>query len=91
MTPFSNNQDLYKFLVSLAFELGSRGHAELSTRISSASRQAAGMSAEFLGESRVALRWLIEQEHGALRAQERADVLDALRQLDNAFDRRGAT
>jgi hypothetical protein len=41
---------------------------------------------EFLGESRIALQ-RVEKEKTALSADEQSDLLDVLRQLDEAFSR----
>ena len=83
----NSNQDLYDYLVRLANELKGRGAIELSDFAANALGQAASMSTEFLGESRIALQRIIHEEKGALTASERADVGDALRQLAAALDR----
>jgi hypothetical protein len=88
MKPFSNNRELYEYLLSLAAELKKRKFEELSEAVSFASRQAAGMSTEFLGETRIALRRVLKEEDGILTVQERADLSDVLRQLDEALDGR---
>jgi hypothetical protein len=89
MKALSSNRELYEYLLSLAAELKKRRADELSEAVAFASRHAAGnMSTEFLGEARIALRRVLKEEDGALTAQERADLADVLKQLDEAFDRR---
>jgi hypothetical protein len=83
----NGNKELYDFLMNLAQDLKGRGASELSELVAFASRQSAGMSTEFLGESRIALRRIVQEEKGALTASERADVEDVLQQLAVAIDR----
>jgi hypothetical protein len=85
---FSNNRELYEYLVFLAAELKKRKFEELSEAVAFASRRISDMSAEFLGESRIALRRVLKEEDGVLTIQERADLSDVLKQLDEAFDKR---
>jgi hypothetical protein len=73
MKPFSNNRELYEYLLFLAAELQKRKFKELSEAVAFASRQAASnISTEFLGESRIALRRVLKEEDGILTVQERA-------------------
>ncbi len=89
MKPFSNNRELYEYLLFLSAELQKRKFEELSEAVAFASRQAASnISTEFLGESRIALRRVLKEEDGILTVQERADLSDVLKQLDEALDRR---
>lgn len=88
MKPFSNNRELCEYLLFWVAELKNRRFEELSEAVAFASRQASGMSTEFLGESRIALRRVLKEEDGILTVQERADMSDALKQLDAALDRR---
>jgi hypothetical protein len=88
MRPLLNNADLYGYLVSLTSELRKRGAAELSDVIAFASFQAPSMSTEFLGESRIALRHVLNKETGILTEGERKDIIEVLRQLDQALDNR---
>ncbi|HEX3627106.1 MAG TPA: hypothetical protein VH280_16980 [Verrucomicrobiae bacterium] len=89
MKVLSNNRQLYEYLLFLSSELKERKREELGEAVVFASRQAASnMNAEFLGESRIALRRVLKEEGGALTAQERADLLDVLTQLDKAFEAR---
>ncbi len=84
----SSNRELYDFLVSLSTELGNRGNRDLGTVATAASRFAARMGTEFLGESRIALRRILREEAGVLNDKERADLQDVLQQLDSALDDR---
>jgi hypothetical protein len=89
MKHLSNNQDLYSYLLFLADELKKRKLEELSEAMLFASRHiTSNISTEFLGESRIALSRVLKEEDGFLTVQERADLMDVLRQLDEAFDRR---
>ena len=83
----SSNQALYDYLVRLARHLNDRGATELSAAAAAASRQAASMSTEFLGESRIALRRILEGEKGVLSAAERSEIENVLRQLTAALNR----
>jgi hypothetical protein len=61
----------------------------LGEAVEFASRQASTFPAtEFLGESKLALRRVLNEENGVLTEQELADLLDVLKQLDKAFDGR---
>jgi len=89
MKTLSDNQDLYKYLLFLASVLKQRGATALSEIVQFASRQASTFPAtEFLGESRIALRRVLDEEKGILNNEERTDLCDVLKQLDNAFKRR---
>lgn len=88
MKPFSNNRELYEYLLFLTAELKKRKFDKLSEAVAFANRQASGMSTEFLGESRIALRRVLKEEDGILTVQERDDLSDVLKQLDEALDRR---
>ncbi len=85
----SSNRHLYEYLESLATKLRDRGAGALSESITTASRYAAGMSTEFLGESRIVLRNLAQRGSTLLSQQEQSDLSDILAQLDEALDRRG--
>ena len=89
MKRLSNNRDLYEYLVFLAAELKIRKLEELSEAVSFASRHAASnISTEFLGESRIALNRVMDEENGVLTAQERADLSCVVKQLNDAFNGR---
>ncbi len=69
-------------------KLNDRGAVELSLVILAASRTVRTIpDTEFLGESRIALR-RVENEQTVLTENERLEMLDVLRQLDEAFSRR---
>jgi hypothetical protein len=83
-----NNRQLYDYLAAIGATLKARGAVELSHIVLAASRTAAGIPVtEFLGESRIALR-RVEHEQNVLTESERLELLDVLRQLDEAFSRR---
>jgi hypothetical protein len=82
-----NNQQLYGYLVSIGAKLNTRGETELGRVEMAASRQAAVPSTEFLGESRIALR-RVKNEQTVLTEDERSGLEDIMRQLDEAVDRR---
>jgi hypothetical protein len=88
MKILASNRDLYDYLVLLASKLGERGFVELSRHVRSASRQAAATSTEFLGESRIALRKVLEDERVTVTEDERDRLRSVLAQLDEALDRR---
>lgn len=89
MKIFSNNKELFEYLLFLASELKKRKFDELSEAVTFASRHAAGnMSTEFLGESRIALRRVLKENGGILTVQECADLSDVLKQLTEALDKR---
>jgi hypothetical protein len=83
-----NNRQLYDYLVAIGATLDARGAVDLRRIVLTASRTAATIPAtEFLGESRIALR-RVENEQNVLTESERLELLDVLRQLDEAFSRR---
>jgi hypothetical protein len=83
------NRELYEYLVLLADKLKDRGFLELSETVRLASRHAASnMSTEFLGESRIALRQLLQSKSNALTELEHSELLHVLKQLDDTLKRR---
>jgi hypothetical protein len=88
MKALSSNLELYQYLLALSAELRERNARDLSEAITHARRASAGMSTEFLGESRTALRQVLTEEDGVLTVGEREELLDVLKQLDNALDKR---
>ena len=85
----SNNRELYEYLLLLAEKLKDRGSLELGETVRLASRHAASnMSTEFLGESRIALRQVLQVQRNVLTEQERTDLADVLKQLDDALDQK---
>jgi hypothetical protein len=88
MKILSNNAELYQYLLHLSAILQERDAKQLGEAVVHASKCSAGMSTEFLGESRIALRQVLKKGAGLLTTQERDDVKDVLRQLDKALDER---
>jgi hypothetical protein len=84
----ASNQDLYQYLLDLSDKLKGRGATQSGELLLGASRKAAGMSTEFLGESRIALREVLREDRGSLNETERSDLSDVLQQLDAAFEHR---
>ncbi|MGA9966773.1 MAG: hypothetical protein WBQ10_16370 [Terriglobales bacterium] len=83
-----NNRQLYDYLAAIGATLNARGAVELSHIVLAASRTAAGIPVtEFLGESRIALQ-RVKHEQNVLTESERLELLNVLRQLDEAFSRR---
>ena len=83
-----NNRQLYDYLSAIGTELNARGAVELSRVVLAAARTVKGIPiTEFLGESRIALR-RVENEQTVLTENERLELLDVVRQLDEAFSRR---
>ena len=89
MKQLSTNRELYEYLLFLATELKKRKLDKLSKAVTLASHHAASnISTEFLGESRITLRRVFNEEGGVLTVQERADLSDVLTQLDEVFEKR---
>ena len=84
----ASNRELYDYLVSLALVLKNREAEGLGQFVTEASRHSVGMSTEFLGEARIALRRVERDKNGVLNVEEHAELLDILEQLDIALDRR---
>ncbi len=83
-----NDKQLYDYLASIGAKLNTRGAAGLGAVVMAASRHVAAVpSAEFLGESRIALL-RVENEQTVLSEDERSELVDIMRQLDEAFSRR---
>ncbi|MGB8731612.1 MAG: hypothetical protein WCC99_10235 [Candidatus Sulfotelmatobacter sp.] len=83
-----NDKQLYDYLASIGAKLNTRGAAELGAVVMAASRHVAAVpSTEFLGESRIALL-RVENEQTVLSEDERSELVDIMRQLDEAFSRR---
>jgi hypothetical protein len=88
MVRLSSNVQLYEYLVRLGNELRDCGCVDLADAAISASRHASGMSTEFLGESRIALRRISIGGQESMTQQTRVDLADVLQQLDAALDKR---
>jgi hypothetical protein len=87
MKVLSSNKDLYDYLFFLTSELKQRELIVLAKAVEFAMGNAASSSTEFLGESKIALKQVLSQEKGVLTKQERADLLDVLKQLDAALNK----
>lgn len=86
---FSANEDLYKYLLYLISILNERDRGDLSEKMEFASRQAASSATEFLGESRIALKEVLQKAGGILNEKEKSDLTSALVQIGNALERHG--
>jgi hypothetical protein len=88
MNTLINNQQLYDYLTALSSSLKKCGLEELSEELVFASRQATTTSTEFLGESRIVLKRVLQEGGNTLSELERDELCDVLKQLDKALDRR---
>jgi len=88
MKTLANNRDLYDFLGTLRHDLTARGLKEQSELVARAMAHGAGMSTEFLGESRMALQLVLRETGDRLSQQERVDLEEVIQQIDDAFERR---
>ena len=88
MKDLASNKDLYAYLVALSTKLKDREAKSLAAIVHSASRQAAGLSNEFLGESRIALRKVYDSDEAGLSGTERVEMAKVLETLTAALDRR---
>ena len=83
-----HNRQLYDYLAAIGAKLNVRGAVDLSRVVLTANRTVATIpDTEFLGESRIALR-RVENEQTVLTEDECSELLDVLRQLDEVFSRR---
>jgi hypothetical protein len=82
MKKLASNTELYEYLLSLGNLLADRGSQHLADLVRFAARQAAGLSTEFLGESRISLRGVLDAENGVLHADERDEVLSVVSQIE---------
>jgi len=81
----SKNRELYEYLVLLE----SRSAGALRKEVLAAARAVNTFpAAEFLGESRIALRHVLLAENGTLHETERIDLQDVLTQLNASLDTR---
>jgi hypothetical protein len=88
MKNLSSNRDLYEYLLRLISELRNAGADKLARVVTFAAEQAAGISTEFLGEARLALREVLNEENRALTEEGRADLINVIEQLNQALDQR---
>lgn len=85
---FSSNEDLYKYLLYLISILNERGRGDLGEKIDFARKQAASSATEFLGESRIALKEVLQKSEKSLNEQEKDDLASAIVQISDALGRR---
>jgi hypothetical protein len=82
-----DNQQIYDYLVAMSTKLNNRDAVKLSQDVLAASRMVATIPiTEFLGESRIALR-RVENEQTVLTDEECSELRDVIRQLDEALAR----
>ena len=82
----ADNRALYDYLVSFAAHLRRHGADEMADAVTGAYKQAAGLSTEFLGESRLALRRVRDSNVAGLSVKDQTDLTEVLEQLDAALD-----
>ena len=87
MIKLENNEALQEYLVSLAKRLEATSAAPLASYLHFAARQAPGLSTEFLGESLIALKKVLDGEAGVLASSEREDLLNVISQVAFAVRR----
>jgi hypothetical protein len=85
----NNNDDLYRYLVSLADELRKHDKTEASGRLTLASQFAFGSASEFLDEALAALTSVHSECKDALTEVEWADLESVIQQIRIAFQRIG--
>jgi hypothetical protein len=83
----TSNTDLHAYLLSLKDLLAGRGSQELAESIGFAAKQGAGLGTEFLGESLIALRTVLDKECGVLRCHEKEELLAVISQVEFALRR----
>jgi hypothetical protein len=83
----TSNTDLYEYLLSLGDLLADRGSQQLAESVRFAAKQGTGLSTEFLGETRISLRGVLDAEKGILRPYERNELLDVISQVEFALRR----
>jgi hypothetical protein len=83
--------DLYDYLVTLSSALKAKGASVLAQEAERASRLAVGvqigLTTEFVGESKIALRRILTDGRSFLSQQEQADMEDVLRQLTASLNK----
>jgi len=79
--------DLYNYLLSLSNLLAAQGAPQLAESVRFAARQGTGLSTEFLGESRIALKAVLDKEKGILGLAEWDELVGVVGQIDFALRR----
>jgi hypothetical protein len=87
MKKLTSNTDLYEYLLLLGNLLAERGSQQLADSVRIAARTGAGLSTEFLGESRIALRGVLGTENGILFPHERDALVGVISQVEVALRR----
>ena len=89
MKRLASNAELYEYLTALFKILEERGSKKLAEVVFHASQTASGnMIAEFLGESRIALRRVVKGGRRVLTKEECDTAKDVLLQLEDVFEKR---
>lgn len=84
-----SNDDLHQYLLWLSNEFRQKGYADTADEIAAVSQFALGSPSEFLDEADKLLRSVHASSHGVLTETERDDLVEAIKQIDNAFRRVG--
>ena len=81
----NSNVDLANYLARLADVLATTGEADLAENVRHARRFAVGSASEFLHEARVALANVHANASHTLSPGQNDEVLNTIRQIDDAF------
>jgi hypothetical protein len=88
MQSFSKDRELYDYLQFWCWEFQRSKDAELRDALKFAVRGVSLLNMEFLSETRIALRRVLERENGFLTGQERENMINMLKQIDDGFEKR---
>ena len=86
-TPLANNAELHQYLQQTADSLAALGRHAAAKQLRRAAAQAAGLSTEFLGESRNALAEVLRSEGSAMPPAERDRLIAIINQLNKTLQR----
>ena len=86
-TPLASNAELHQYLRQTADTLAALGRHAAAKKLRSAAAQAAGLSTEFLGESRNALAEVLRSEGSAMPPTERDRLVAIINQLNKTLQR----
>jgi hypothetical protein len=81
----STNEDLYKYLIHLSHTLDSKGRQDIADEIRFASRFITGSPSEFLHESQVVLKKLLDTSISLLQNEQKEEVKRVIEQIDVSF------
>jgi hypothetical protein len=87
MPKLQNNTELYQYLLALADRLEGTSAAPLATHLQFAAGQATGLSTEFLGESLIALKKVLDGENGVLKNSDREELRSLISQIESVVRR----